>query len=262
MAELREMRLERLNEFPSYRGGCTCVYGGYVWEFCPGHRLQNKWGWVGQHRLVAEDKLGRPLRRSRDPRVGEHVHHADGCRTNNDPENLIVLTKSQHHSHESKLYFQQRYGHLTHDLVSEALQGRTIRQAAEALGVTHMTLRRRCPTAVAPRKRKSPVCSLNPPPKILAAIRRLAIDPSKSILDAASELRIGERTVLKICANHDIQWTRKSKVGMLHRTYRGKPTQRALELRASGIDPESTRRRSRRPKPDALPDRDELAKPA
>ena len=44
--------LEQLDVFPSYKGGRTCVYGGYVWEFRPGHHLQNDWGWVAQHRLV------------------------------------------------------------------------------------------------------------------------------------------------------------------------------------------------------------------
>ncbi|MHC5826571.1 MAG: hypothetical protein ACYT04_64580, partial [Nostoc sp.] len=47
--------------FPSYKGGHTTTYGGYVWEICPGHRLSNHWGFVAQHRLVAEDLLGRPL---------------------------------------------------------------------------------------------------------------------------------------------------------------------------------------------------------
>lgn len=248
------MILERLDEFPSYRGGNTCLYGGYVWEFCPGHRLQNKWGWVGQHRLVAEDKIGRQLRQSRDPTVGEHVHHLDGCRTNNDPANLEVLTKSQHHSHEAKKYFAETYGaRLTHEAATNALVGRTIREAAAALGVTHMTLRRRCPDAVAPRKRRAPS---NPSaPANLAALRACAADPQIGLRHAEIALRMGTRTILKACALHDIPWVRKSKAGMLHRTYRGQPTQRALALRASGIDPESTRtRRPRRTDKPVPPD--------
>lgn len=42
------------------------------------------------HRVAAEQKLGRPLRR------GEVVHHLDGNKHNNAPENLEILTQSEH----------------------------------------------------------------------------------------------------------------------------------------------------------------------
>lgn len=43
-----------------------------------------------EHRVVAEEKLGRPLR------SGEIVHHLDGDIHNNDPENLHVTTQGEH----------------------------------------------------------------------------------------------------------------------------------------------------------------------
>jgi hypothetical protein len=43
-----------------------------------------------QHRLIAEQKLGRKL--SKD----EVVHHIDGDRRNNDPDNLVVMTAAEH----------------------------------------------------------------------------------------------------------------------------------------------------------------------
>lgn len=43
-----------------------------------------------QHRVVAELKLGRPLVR------GEIVHHIDGNKKNNTPENLMVMTQADH----------------------------------------------------------------------------------------------------------------------------------------------------------------------
>lgn len=42
------------------------------------------------HRVIAEEKLGRPLRSD------EHVHHKDHNRHNNDPDNLEVLTAREH----------------------------------------------------------------------------------------------------------------------------------------------------------------------
>jgi hypothetical protein len=43
-----------------------------------------------EHRVVAEQMLGRPLNR------GEIVHHIDGNKHNNTPENLQVMTQSEH----------------------------------------------------------------------------------------------------------------------------------------------------------------------
>ena len=51
------------------------------------------------HRVVMEQVLGRKLRK------GEIVHHIDGDKWNNSPENLQVMTQSEHiklHLHEKK----------------------------------------------------------------------------------------------------------------------------------------------------------------
>lgn len=43
-----------------------------------------------EHRVVAEKILGRKLER------GEIVHHLDGNKRNNNPDNLVVMTQSDH----------------------------------------------------------------------------------------------------------------------------------------------------------------------
>lgn len=43
-----------------------------------------------EHRIIAEQMLGRPLMRN------EIVHHIDGDKHNNDPSNLHVMTQSEH----------------------------------------------------------------------------------------------------------------------------------------------------------------------
>jgi len=45
-----------------------------------------------EHRRVAEETLGRPLKK------GEVVHHIDGNKQNNSPENLLVLPSQAEHA--------------------------------------------------------------------------------------------------------------------------------------------------------------------
>lgn len=67
---------------------------GYVVIYLPDHPAamsSKNWdGYVYEHIVVAEKKIGRRLRSN------EEVHHLDLDRTNNNPSNLIVLEKSQH----------------------------------------------------------------------------------------------------------------------------------------------------------------------
>ena len=64
----------------------------YKLVFCPDHPNAWKSGYVFIHRIVAEHKLGRLLKK------GEVVHHLNGNTADNSPENIEVRTVSGHNS--------------------------------------------------------------------------------------------------------------------------------------------------------------------
>lgn len=63
---------------------------GYILTFCPNHPYANSRGYVPEHRLVMEKKLGRYLLRF------EKVHHLDGIKDHNDDSNLKLVSPSNH----------------------------------------------------------------------------------------------------------------------------------------------------------------------
>lgn len=70
----------------SWKGGIVHTPEGYVYEMVsvddPMASMRNRMGYVLQHRLVMAKQLGRPLTRN------ESVHHIDGDKKNNKPDNL------------------------------------------------------------------------------------------------------------------------------------------------------------------------------
>lgn len=72
------------------------VTDGRVRIFRPNHPSKPKNGWVYRYRLVAEKLLGRPLRRS------EVVHHRNGIKDDDRPENLEILSQAEHMRRHSK----------------------------------------------------------------------------------------------------------------------------------------------------------------
>lgn len=81
----------------NWRGGRSVASNGYVLVHVgKAHPLADVRGYAYEHRLVAERTLGRSLR------AGEIVHHRDGDKQNNAPENLEVLPSIAHHRVEHR----------------------------------------------------------------------------------------------------------------------------------------------------------------
>jgi hypothetical protein len=64
----------------------------YVFVYAPDDPHANARGWALEHRIIASEMIGRPLR------PDEHVHHGPAGKTVNLPSNLQVLTASEHHA--------------------------------------------------------------------------------------------------------------------------------------------------------------------
>lgn len=76
---------------PQWNGGRTRMGSGYILILKPDHPNCNKHtGYVYEHRLVMENKIGRYLKSN------EYVHHIDGNVTNNKITNLVLLKNSKH----------------------------------------------------------------------------------------------------------------------------------------------------------------------
>lgn len=78
----------------SYSGGRHHADNGYVRVLAPDHPGADSRGYVWEHRLVMEQKIGRRLRK------GEVVHHINHIRDDNRPENLqLFASHSEHIQH-------------------------------------------------------------------------------------------------------------------------------------------------------------------
>lgn len=81
-----------MKRHPNFKGGKIKTSHGYIQIFVgKRHHLADCRGYAYEHRLNAEIKIGRKLRK------GEEVHHDDENKSNNTPSNLIISRTRAHH---------------------------------------------------------------------------------------------------------------------------------------------------------------------
>jgi len=78
-----------------YHKGFITTWNGYRMVPMPDHPGADAKGYVREHVLVVEARLGRHLM------AHEVVHHQDGDKLNNKDENLLVTTRSEHARHHA-----------------------------------------------------------------------------------------------------------------------------------------------------------------
>lgn len=74
-------------------------------------------GWVSEHKLIAEWKYGRKLEEN------EVVHHVDFCGKNNDPDNLLIMDKTEHKRYHCEIIGKNNWKNpLTREKMLEAVK--------------------------------------------------------------------------------------------------------------------------------------------
>jgi len=95
----------RSSKNPHWKGGRFINWAGYF-------LVRHNGKYVREHRLIMERMLGRPLKST------EEVHHLNGIRTDNRPENLVVIdtAKEKHETWTLVRAMQERIRELEEKL--------------------------------------------------------------------------------------------------------------------------------------------------
>lgn len=81
----------------AWKGGRRINEHGYIEIWCPQHQNANKKGYILEHRYIMSQIIGRPLLDIED------VHHINGVKTDNRPENLKLMLKNEHTKYHEEL---------------------------------------------------------------------------------------------------------------------------------------------------------------
>ena len=79
----------------NWRGGRKKTGNGYIYLYMPDHMYSTKEGYIMEHRWIAQQKIGRIIN------PDEQVHHINGIKDDNRPENLEVVShreRSRNHA--------------------------------------------------------------------------------------------------------------------------------------------------------------------
>jgi hypothetical protein len=83
---------KKLIYHPNWKGGRTKETGGYILIKIPTHPFATCRGYVREHRIIIEQKIGRFLKPQ------EEVHHCNGNRADNRLDNLMLFPNKTLHT--------------------------------------------------------------------------------------------------------------------------------------------------------------------
>lgn len=110
--------------------GKVKYHKGYKVVYMPNHQHSRMNGYVYEHILVAEQKMGRHIQ------YPEVVHHIDGNKLNNSPDNIEVLSSSTDHMHR---HWKER----SHKYSLSTGESLTLSEIAKRANVDYMTVYQR-----------------------------------------------------------------------------------------------------------------------